>query len=278
MKNIFMALLLFGILAVSSLSASNVTTKRLVFLNFPEKVTRSGELGKQTIKKTSNTRIFFHYLNATGRDQVFNLNFEGKFTDFKSGIAVDKEPGFAGAKANSAFFKAQRKSIDNPKLSITLPNKSTVSGIADATFDQGDSWLCEMGSGYAIEGIKIITTDNFHKRININLFNNKPNFYRLGDNRNDVIPGDYGFNYNFEVRNTTSKKKMLLCYFDPRGGKMTGVFNVEDKVFYIKEVLPKTTTKFYHKILEPKENISIEYIPTGGYSYPIELKFKLIDV
>ena len=277
MKNILMALLLFGILAVSSLSANNVTTKRLVFLNFPEKVTQSGELGKQTIKNASNTRIFFHYLNATGREQVFNLKFEGKFNDFKSGIAIDKEPGFAGAKANSSFFKAKRKPIENPKLTITLPDRMTVSGIVDASFSQGNKWLCEMGTGEPVKGIKIITTDNFHKSFKIDLTNYKPSFYRLGDNRSDIIPGDYGFNYNFEIKNKTNSRKVLLCYLDPRGGKMTGVFNANNKTITTEEINPRDVTKFYHKIVEANETVDLHYVPTGGYSYPINLKFKLID-
>jgi hypothetical protein len=277
MKNFLMALLLFGILAVSGSTSNLATSKRLVFLNFPEKVIKSGELGKQTIKNTSNTRIFFHYLNATGREQVFNLKFEGSFKDFKSGMAIDREPGFAGAKANSSFFKAQRKSIDNPKLSISLPHRATISGIVDATFDQGDKWHCEMGSGQPVEGIKIVSTDNFHKLFKIDLNDKKPYYYRLGDNRNDIIPGDYGFNYNFSIKNKTSSKKLLICYLDPRGGKITGVFNADGKVITTKEINPRDVTKFYDRFLEPNESIDLSYVPTGGYSYPINLKFKLID-
>ena len=104
MKNFLMALLLFGILAVSSLSANNVTTKRLVFLNFPEKVTQSGELGKQTIKNASNTRIFFHYLNATGREQVFNFKFKGKLEKYKYAVDTNFEPGLAGSNAAKKFL------------------------------------------------------------------------------------------------------------------------------------------------------------------------------
>jgi hypothetical protein len=279
MKKFFMALLLFGIFAISCFSSGEIKiAKRLVFLNFPEKVETSGELGKQTIKNTSKTRIFFHYLNATGRDQVFKLKFDGKFNDFKSGFGYNKEPGFAGSQANSAFFKSIQKQISNPQITQSISHNTTISGIVEATFQSGTKWSCNMGPGEPVDGIKIISTDKFDKKIKIDLTNNKPIYYRLGDNRTDLIPGDYGFNYNFSLENKTSNKKMLICYFNPRGGKMTGVFNVGDKVFFTKEVLPKITTKFYHKIVLPKEKISLEYIPTGGYSYPIELKFKLIDI
>jgi len=247
-----------------------------VFLNFPEKVTQPGELGKQTIKKTSNTRIFFHYLNATGRDQVFKLKFEGKFKDFKSGFGIDREPGFAGSKANSSFFKAIRKEINNPQIVINLPNKTTISGIADGTFEPGFKWFCEMGEGEPVDGIKIVTTDDFHKTFDVLLKNKKPFYYRLGDNRNDIIPGDYGFNYNFKITNKTEDSKMLLCYLNPRGGKITGVFHVDKKIITTKEIEPKVETKFYHKIVLPGESINLQYVPTGGYSYPINLKFKLI--
>ena len=104
-------------------------------------------------------------------------------------------------------FKAKRKPIENPKLTITLPNRMTVSGIVDASFSQGNKWLCEMGTGEPVKGIKIITTDNFHKSFKIDLTNYKPSFYRLGDNRSDIIPGDYGFNYNFEIKNKTNSRK-----------------------------------------------------------------------
>lgn len=276
MKKFFIALLLFTMVLMPSNAGAPLATN-LVFLNFPEKVLKAGELGKQTIKKASNTRIFFHYLNATGREQVFKLNFEGKFNNFKSGIAYDREPGIAGAKANLAFFKAQRKSIENPNLEINLPNNTTVSGMVDATFDPGDKWNCSMGSGEPVKGIKIITTDNFYKNVKIDLKNNKPSFYRLGDNRNDIIPGDYGYSYQFELSNVTNKKKLLLCYIDPRGGKITGVFNVDGKSFLTDEINPRIQTKFFHKILDANEKINLNYVPTGGYSYPINLKFKLID-
>ena len=82
MKVFFIALLLFGMVMMPSKADAPMATN-LVFLNFPEKVLKSGNLGKQTIKESSKTRIFFHYLNATGRDQVFNFKLKGKLEKYK---------------------------------------------------------------------------------------------------------------------------------------------------------------------------------------------------
>jgi hypothetical protein len=265
-------------LAIASFAfESKTTTKNLVFLNIPEKIVSPGILGKQTIKNTSNTRIFFHYLNATGRDQVFNLRFEGNFFNFKSAIASDFEPGIAGAEASAAFFKAKEKIIKNPIVTLNVPNNHTVSGIAEAKFIPGEKWLCELGTTKTIIESKIITIDKFDRNVEISL-NDKPIWYRLGDNRKSSIPGNYGYHFNFNVVNKSSKKKMLVCYLNPRGGKITGVFNVNKQIISTEELLPKTENKFYHKILDSNENISLEYIPTGGYCYPIQIKFKLLDI
>jgi hypothetical protein len=278
MKKYFMALLLIWILAIAGFAfESKTSAKNLVFLNIPEKVVNSGILGKQTIKNTSNTRIFFHYLNATGRDQVFNLRFEGNFFNFRSAISSDSEPGIAGAEANIAFFKAKEKVIKNPILTIKLPNNHTVSGIAEAKFIPGEKWSCELGTSKNVIDSKIITTDKFDKTIEIAL-NNKPIWYRLGDNRKSLIPGNYGYHFNFNVVNKSPKKKLLVCYLNPRGGKITGVFNVNKQIVSTAELMPKTETKFYHKILDSNQNVSVEYIPTGGYCYPIQIKFKLLDI
>ena len=58
---------------------------------------------------------------------------------------------------------------------------------------------------------------------------------------------------------------------------MTGVFNANNKTITTEEINPRDVTKFYHKIVEANETVDLHYVPTGGYSYPINLKFKLID-
>jgi len=82
MRNFFVALLLFIVVLMPTQADAPMATN-LVFLNFPEKVLQTGNLGKQTIKESSKTRIFFHYLNATGRDQVFNFKLKGKLEKYK---------------------------------------------------------------------------------------------------------------------------------------------------------------------------------------------------
>lgn len=278
MRRFFMALLLIGILTAMSLANSQNIAKNLVFLNMPEKVLKPGILGQQTIKNTSNTRIFFHYLNATGQDQVFKLKFEGNFFNFKSSVACDLEPGIAGAKSNIGFFKSKTKIISNPEIKITVPQGFTISGIVEAKLIPGEKWICQMGNGKPLEDLKIVTTNSFQKSINVPLNNNDPYHYRLGFNRSSVIPGDYGYHYNFNVKNKTNSKKLLLCYLNPRGGKITGVFNINDKIISTNEILPKVETKFFHKVLNSQEQVLLEYIPTGGYCYPIQMKFKLIDI
>lgn len=279
MKKIFLALLLFGILVVSGSTAyDSVLAKRLVFLNFPEKVEESGKLGKQIINEPSNTRIFFHYLNATGREQVFNFKLKGNFKDFRSAVETNEEPGIAGSKAIKNFLNAKAKSVSNPQLIKEVANGDTVSGIIEAKMDKGNSWHCRLGEGEEVDGIKIINVDDFDRDIQAELKDNKPFEFRLGDNRKDTIPGHYGYNYNFSIKNTSAKDKMLLCFINSRAGKMTAVFKVgEDDVISTGEVQPKQDVKFHNQLIRPNETLNIQYLPTGGYSYPIELKFKTID-
>lgn len=279
MKKIFLALLLFGILVISGSTAyDSVLAKRLVFLNFPEKVEESGKLGKQIINEPSNTRIFFHYLNATGREQVFNFKLKGNFKNFRAAVETNEEPGIAGSKAIKNFLNAKAKSVSNPQLIKEVANGDTVSGIIEAKMDKGNSWNCRLGEGEEVDGIKIINVDDFDRDIQAELKDNKPFEFRLGDNRKDTIPGHYGYNYNFLIKNTSDKDKMLLCFVNSRAGKMTAVFKVgEDDVISTGEVQPKRDIKFHNQLIRPNETLSIQYLPTGGYSYPIELKFKTID-
>ena len=279
MKKIFVALLLFGILVISSSAGYNsVLAKRLVFLNFPEKVEESGKLGKQTINEPSNTRIFFHYLNATGREQVFNFKLKGNFKDFRSAVETNKEPGIAGSKAIKSFLNAKAKSVSNPQVIKEVADGDTVSGLIEAKMDKGNSWFCRLGAGEEVEGIKIINVDDFDRDIQAELKDNKPFEFRLGDNRKDIIPGHYGYNYNFSIKNTSDKDKMLLCFINSRAGKMTAVFKVgEEDVVSTGEIQPKQDVKFHNQLIRPNETLNFQYLPTGGYSYPIELKFKTID-
>ena len=117
----------------------------LVFLNFPEKVVKSGNLGKQTIKESSKTRIFFHYLNATGREQVFNFKFKGKLEKYKYAVDTNFEPGLAGSNATKKFLLLNYQTVYNPGFEIKIKDKDTVSGIVEAILHKGDSWSCIMG-------------------------------------------------------------------------------------------------------------------------------------
>jgi len=276
MKNIFMALLLFGILICSKVCTAE--TKNLVFLNFPEKVENSGKLGKQIIKKTSNTRIFFHYLNATGQDQTFYFRAEGKIKNYKIGYSVDFEPGFAGSTAIVNFYNKIAKDTVNPLIKIKVPNRHTISGIAEGFFTTGDYWLCRLGFGDYVDNIKIIKTTFDPILINENLNDDEEFIYRLGDEKNQIIAGNYGYDYKFQIKNSTDKIKTLTCKLNPRGGNIIGVFNINGTVYKTVDIKPKVDHLFYKVILKPNEYIYLKYIPTGGYSYPVEFKFELIPV
>jgi hypothetical protein len=119
MKILFIALLLFGMVLMPSQADAPMATN-LVFLNFPEKVLKSGNLGKQTIKESSKTRIFFHYLNATGREQVFNFKFKGKLEKYKYAVDTNFEPGLAGSNAAKKFLLLNYQTVYNPGFEIKI--------------------------------------------------------------------------------------------------------------------------------------------------------------
>lgn len=271
-----MTLLLFGILFCSK--STSAETKNLVFLNCPEKVTKSGKLGKQIIKKSSNTRIFFHYLNATGQDQTFYFRAEGKINNYKIGYHVNFEPGIAGATAIANFYNKIYTDKQNILIKVTVPNRHTISGIAEGYFFAGNYWICRLGPGDYIKGIKIINTKIDENLSNIKLDDDKEFVFRLGDDKNQCILGNYGFDYKFQIKNTTSSIKTLFCKINPRGGNIIGVFNINGKVYMTKDIKTKENHTFYAVVLKPDEYIYIKYIPTGGYNYPIELKFDLNPV
>jgi hypothetical protein len=45
----------------------------------------------------------------------------------------------------------------------------------------------------------------------IDLKENKPYTFRLGDDRKEIIPGHYGYDYSFYINNADTKKKRLIC-------------------------------------------------------------------
>ena len=276
MKNFFIVLLLFVTVLMAS-KADAPLANNLVFLNFPEKVTKPGNLGKQTIKSTSKTRIFFHYLNATGRDQVFNFKMFGKFEKYKFAVDTNFEPGLAGSNAAKKFLLLNYQNAYNPGFNILVKDKDTVSGLVEALMNKGNSWTCKLGEDSKIDNLKIINIENYEVEHIVELSENKPQFFRLGENKRDIIPGHYGYDYNFIVINTDSKKKRLICSLDSRAGFMTGVFKINDTVISTDELPAMQETIYYNKIVDPKIALKITYIPTGGYSYPVQFKFKLIS-
>lgn len=272
-----MALLLF-VTVLMPIKADAPLANNLVFLNFPEKVTKPGNLGKQTIKESSKTRIFFHYLNATGRDQVFNFKLKGNLDKFKYAVDTNFEPGFAGSNAAKKFLLLNYQRVVNPGFEINVKDKDTVSGIVEAIFDKGDQWSCKLGEDKKIQDLKIIEVENYEIEKFIDLKENKPVIFRLGENRKEIIPGHYGYDYSFNVNNSDTKKKRLICSIDSRAGFIIGVFKINDTVISTNELPAMKETIFYNDFLQPNSPLKITYIPTGGYSYPVQFKFKLIAI
>ena len=277
MRNFFVALLLF-IMVLMPAKADAPMATNLVFLNFPEKVLQTGNLGKQTIKESSKTRIFFHYLNATGRDQVFNFKLKGKLEKYKFAVDTNFEPGLAGSNATKKFLLLNYQTATNPGFELTVKDKDTVSGIVEAIMHKGDSWTCKLGDDSKTPDLKIINISNYEIEKFIDLKENKPFTFRLGDDRKEIIPGHYGYDYNFFVNNTDTKKKRLICSIDSRAGSMTGVFKINDTVISTDELSAKQETIYFNKIIDVNLPLKITYIPTGGYSYPVQFKFKLIAI
>ena len=277
MRNFFVALLLF-IMVLMPTKADAPMATNLVFLNFPEKVLQTGNLGKQTIKESSKTRIFFHYLNATGRDQVFNFKLKGKLEKYKFAVDTNFEPGLAGSNATKKFLLLNYQTATNPGFELTVKDKDTVSGIVEAIMHKGDSWTCKLGNDSKTPDLKIINISNYEIEKFIDLKENKPFTFRLGDDRKEIIPGHYGYDYNFYVNNTDTKKKRLICSIDSRAGSMTGVFKINDTVISTDELSAKQETIYFNKIIDVNLPLKITYIPTGGYSYPVQFKFKLIAI
>jgi hypothetical protein len=277
MRNFFVALLLFIVVLMPTQADAPMATN-LVFLNFPEKVLQTGNLGKQTIKESSKTRIFFHYLNATGRDQVFNFKLKGKLEKYKFAVDTNFEPGLAGSNATKKFLLLNYQTVINPGFELAVRDKDTVSGIIEAIMHKGDSWTCKLGNDSKTPDLKIINISNYEIEKFIDLKENKPYTFRLGDDRKEIIPGHYGYDYSFYINNADTKKKRLICSIDSRAGSLTGVFKINDTVISTAELSAKQETIYFNKVIDVDSPLKITYIPTGGYSYPVQFKFKLIAI
>ena len=161
---------------------------------------------------------------------------------------------------------------------IKIKDKDTVSGIVEAILYKGDSWSCRMGDDSKISDLKIINVGDYEIEKFIDLKESKPFTFRLGEDKKEIIPGHYGYDYNFYVNNTDAKKKRLICSIDSRAGFLTGVFKINDTVVSTNELPARQETIYFNKIIDPNVPLKITYIPTGGYSYPVQLKFKLIAI
>jgi hypothetical protein len=170
------------------------------------------------------------------------------------------------------------QTVYNPGFEIKIKDKDTVSGIVEAILYKGDSWSCRMGDDSKISDLKIINVGDYEIEKFIDLKESKPFTFRLGEDKKEIIPGHYGYDYNFYVNNTDAKKKRLICSIDSRAGFLTGVFKINDTVVSTNELPARQETIYFNKIIDPNVPLKITYIPTGGYSYPVQLKFKLIAI
>ena len=248
------------------------TKGTLYFLNDPESIKAAGVLNSFAVRASERTRIFFHYRNATKGAQRFGLSALVPFSGLVSGVAKSPNPGTAGSKATQLFMKALPNSAASALcVSLTLKADETISGIIEGYPLRNGFVVVRMGEGTAIPGAKIYTTKSVLEPHYISLTGKSVSF-RFGDRPVNQIAGQYGTTIMMSAKNVTHKTMWLSVSVSARGGALTFPYLYRGTVFLTALLKPRLYYRLFIVDLRPDEVFRLDTIPSGGWSYPIEVK------
>jgi hypothetical protein len=272
-------LLLATTLAVFAHSVIGQTVPRgtVYFLNVPESVRRPGIVMNQVLRPSERARIFWHYKNDTGREQLFVLTSEGDARNLRTGFAVSSSPSAAGT---AAMLQFQHSDPSEKPLRLEVRARvgrgQTISGVAEGVWGQSSTLVAQMGEGKELHGIVRIISPFLFVEERCHVSAGQMGRIRVGESRPGRIAGDYGSTIRVTAIYHGKKHGKVRISFSPRGGPLILVYRYNGKVRQSQRVRAKGEQRLVDVWLKPGELVSLDIYPLGGFNYPVELRCRVI--
>lgn len=259
------------VLLIILIASSIYAQQQLIYLNIPERIKTYGVLDNIKIKANVKYRFFFHYYNFS--EQKYNLIFSSNILlkDYRIIYFTDKVPTVAGKEVILQYFKTK----SNPgvillKFNMPFLKRNTISGIIEGTTTQDGNLkiLINKGDSLILKS-KTLYSTKLYEDILLELKDKKRSI-KIGTKYKDKVDGAYGTLFNVIVSNKNKYNIWVTVYLSSRGGTLDFVcIDNQNNIFNI--YLPKLQyKKFISFKLNSNNTKTFVYIPTGGYSYPLE--------
>jgi hypothetical protein len=276
----FLRLLLATTLAflANSVSGQTVPQGTVYFLNVPETIKRPGLVMTQTLRANERARIFWHYKNDTGREQLFLLKTEGECRLLRVGYAVSGSPSVAGTEAMLRFQRSVP--LDRPVclvVRVRVGRGQTISGVAEGIWGQPTPLVAQMGEGAEVAGIARITSPFLFFEERCQVGPGQMGRIRVGEAKPGHIAGDYGSTVRVTAVYQGKKRGRVRISFSPRGGPLTLVYRYNGEVRQSLRVRAKSEQHLMEVCLEPGESVSLDVYPMGGFNYPVEFRYRVVS-
>ena len=275
----FLRLLLATTLAylTSSVSGQAVPQGTVYFLNVPESIKRPGVLMTQMLRGNERARIFWHYKNDTGQEQVFLLSVEGESRLLRVGHAVFGSPSAAGTEAMLRFQRSDP--LNRPArlvVRVRVGRGQTISGVAEGVWNQQSALVARMGNGAEVAGIVRITSPFLFFEERCRVSSEQMGYIRVGESKPGHIAGDYGSTVRVTATYQATKRGRVRISFSPRGGPLTLVYRYNGEVRQSPRVRAKAEQRLMDVWLEPGTSVSLDVYPMGGFNYPVEFRYRVV--
>jgi len=250
----------------------------IYFLNVPETIKKPGVLMSQKINPLERSRIFWHYKNATGRSQLFELSADGIAKHYRAGFHVSSVPANAGTEGMMNFQRFL-PSITGQRISIKawVPSGYTISGVAEGVWDKASNLVAKLGAGPEVDGIAKIISQHLFLEEKIIFSAAQQGVFRVGESRPGHIPGNYGSTIRLWARYYGPIRKKARISFSPRGGNAVLIYRLDGRLVRTSKARAKSDYFLFYKWLNPDESFYIDVYPIGGFNYPLELRVRVAN-
>lgn len=268
---------LLGFVGLLQVPTTLALPERLYYLNKPESVRQSGIVGQFVSPSgIQRSRVFFHFINKTGKKQNFVLHFDKGVKDFKFGYGISSSPGAAGKAAVKQFMlDAPIDKFGGINFSVTVNPGAVISGICEGITTSNTNVVSFFGAEKNTLKSQVIESTNVSETKNIVIENNKVFKHRIGTKRDGLISGDYGTTFHFRVTSKTSGKK-LIVFVSPRGGHAALFFTRNGSIISTPVIGAKQTRKLFETPIKQGETVDFDTMLPGGYAYPLEIQISIV--
>lgn len=266
---IFLAI--FASLLVLGATNSNISTGEFIYMNNPERLKTTGILHKKKYNQNTNVRYFFHYVNGTKSNQKFEIKSNNIVNNYKFGCDINFRPEIAGSKSVEKYMYSEPSSAKINYTRIVKPEE-TISGIFQGTIIKDDEIVFCFGSESKVIAFDKIQS-NFDHSVNLDAEVDKISKFRLGDPIKNKISGQYGNDINLIIN--PKQSGILKVSFSPRGGEGKLVFENRGKIYKTEMKSPYKQYDVMYVFVEKGKLEKFQFIPIGGFNYPMELSFSL---